>query len=170
MIWQNNELTIKMPFWSCQLWISTTSLKVRMSMTYQQEIPDVARVNLPKDDLSQIGEIHVTQLDMVNFIVWLSDPLLLPMRMQIAVKARFEPAVCEDTVVLVEPTHDLLEKHSVCLSKVLVPLAPEADEEQIIMANIMDQDVWLGCQMTELSCFDRRLCDPWDGCRRPDSG
>ena len=42
-----------------------------------------------------------------------------------AVKARFEPTVCEETVVLVEPTSDLLEKHGMCLAKGLVPLMPE---------------------------------------------
>ena len=80
---------------------------------------------------------------MVNLIVRLADPVRLPARTQMVVKARFEPAVCEDTVVLLEPTHDLMEKHGVCLAKGLIPLTPEAGEEQLIMANTTDQDVWL---------------------------
>ena len=41
-----------------------------------------------------------------------------------------------------------MEKHEVCLAKGLIPLTPEAGEEQLIMANTTDQDVWLRCRMT----------------------
>ena len=58
-----------------------------------------------------------------------------------AVKARFETTVSKNMVVLVEPTQDLHEKHGVCLAKDLTPLTPEASEEQLLMANTMDQDV-----------------------------
>ena len=61
---------------------------------------------------------------MVNLIVRLADPVRLPTRTQMVVKAQFEPAVCEDTVVLLEPTHDLMENHGVCLAKGLIPLTP----------------------------------------------
>ena len=46
-------------------------------------------------------------------------------------------------VVLVEPTGDLLEKHSVCLAKGLVPLKLEMCDGQLIMANTTNHDVWL---------------------------
>ena len=69
-----------------------------MSTMYQLE-SDV-RVSLPENDLFQIEDLRDTQVGMVNLIVRLADPVRLPARMQMAVKARFEPAVCEDTIVL----------------------------------------------------------------------
>ena len=60
-----------------------------------------------------------------------------------AVKARFEPAVCEEMVVMVEPTSDLLEKQGMCLAKGLVPLTPEGCDGQLTMANTTDHDIWL---------------------------
>ena len=50
---------------------------------------------------------------------------------------------------MIEPSHDQLEKNGVCLAKGLIPLTPEASkEQQLIMANTMDQDVWLQRYMT----------------------
>ena len=116
------------------------------------------RFSLPENDPLQIEDLRDTQVGVVNLIVRLADPVRLPARTQMAVKYRFEPAVCEDTVVLLEPTHDLLEKHGVCLAKGLIPLTPEAGEEQLIMANTMDQNVWLRCWMT----VERAM--PTEGC------
>ena len=84
------------------------------------------RISLPKNDLSQMEDLHDNQVGVVSLIVRLADPVRLPARMQMAVKARFEPAVCKDTVVLLEPTHNLMEKHGVCLAKGLIPLTQEA--------------------------------------------
>ena len=69
------------------------------------------RINLPENDLNRIGEIRDEQEAVVNLIVRVSELVRLPARTQMAVKARFEHALSEDTVVMIEPTHDLLEKH-----------------------------------------------------------
>ena len=102
---------------------------------------EVREVNLPENDLTAIGDLRDEREAVVNLLVRIDEPIRLPGWM--AVKAHFEPRVCEETVVLVEPTSDLLEKHGVCLAKGLVPLRPETCDGQLIMANTTDRDVWL---------------------------
>ena len=80
------------------------------------------RINLQENDLSKIGEIRDELEVVVCLIFHGSKPVRLPARTQMAVKARFEPAVSKDTIVMIEQTHDLLEKHDVCLVKGLTPL------------------------------------------------
>ena len=96
----------------------------------------------------------------MNLIVRVSEPVRLPARTQMVVKARFEPEVNEDTVVMIEPTHDLLGKHGVCLAKGLIPLTPGASEEQqLIMVNTTDQDLWLQRRMTVGQAVSTKDCD-----------
>ena len=95
-----------------------------------------------------IGDIRDERDAVVHLLVRVSDPVRLPALTQMTVKTRFKPAVSEDTVVLVEPTGDLLEKHGVCLAKGLVPLSPGICDGQLIMANTTDHDIWLRHQMT----------------------
>ena len=61
-------------------------------------IPNM-RISLPKNDLPKIEDLRDTQVGVVNLIIRLTDTVRLPVRMQMAVKPRFEPAVCKDTVV-----------------------------------------------------------------------
>ena len=72
---------------------------------------------MPENNLNHIGDLRDEQEGVVNLIVRISEPVRLPARTQMAVKARFEPTVSEDTIFLVEPSHDLLEKHGVCLAR-----------------------------------------------------
>ena len=99
-------------------------------------------VHLPENDITAI-DVRDEKEAVVNLSVRIEEPIRLPARTQMAVNPRFEPAVCEETVVLVEPTNDLLEKHGVCLAKGLVPLKPEECIGQLIMANTTDHDIWL---------------------------
>ena len=108
-----------------------------------REPVEVREVNLPENDLTAIGDLRDERDAVVSLLVRINEPIRLPARTQMAVKARFEPVVCEETVVLVEPTSDLLENHGVCLAKGLVPLKPEMCDGQLIMANTTDRDVWL---------------------------
>ena len=101
---------------------------------------EVREVNLPENDLMAIGDLRDEKEVVVNLLVRIDEPIRLPARTQMSIKVRFEPAVCEETVVLVEPTSDLLEEHGVCLAKGLVPLMPEGCE-QLIMANSTNHDI-----------------------------
>ena len=90
-----------------------------------------------------IGDLCNEREAVVDRLVRIDEPVRLPVRTQMAVKAWFEPVVFEDTVVLVEPNSDLLEKHGVCLAKGLVPLTLEVCDGQLVKANTTDHDVWI---------------------------
>ena len=78
-----------------------------------RESVEVREVNLPENDLTAIGNLQDEREAVVNLLVRIDEPIRLPARTQMAVKARFDPRVCKKKVVLVEPICDLLEKHGV---------------------------------------------------------
>ena len=104
---------------------------------------EVREVNLSENDIKAIGNLWDEKEAVIILLVRIDEPVRLPVMTKMAIKARFEPAVCEETVVLVEVTRDLQEKHGVCLAKGLVPLTPEGCDGQLIMANTTDHDIGL---------------------------
>ena len=58
------------------------------------------------------------------------------------VKTYFELPMCDNTIILIEPKDDLLEKQGVCIAKGIVALTPETAIELLVMMNTTDQDIW----------------------------